>query len=75
MNLEDKLDLEDQIKNLKREIKTLKQKKKNYYLNNSKYVFDYFENKKNISEGQSKKIVLNSYFNVSTDEKKVEDKK
>ena len=73
-DLEEQLDITDKIRKLKNEIRSLRKKKKEYLLNNSKYVFNYFENKKNISEGQSKKILLNSYFNVSGNEKKVNDK-
>ena len=73
IELEEKLNLKDKIRDLKQKIKQLKQKKKNYYLNNSKFVFEYFENKKNISEGQSKKVTLNSFFNVSNNDKKVDE--
>ena len=40
-------------------------KKKNYYLNNSKYIFDYFESKKKISECTSKKKLLDNFFNIN----------
>lgn len=42
-------DLQDQIDQLTRDIRDLKAKKRNYYLDNSKYIFGYFENKKNIN--------------------------
>ena len=51
-SLEEQLDMIDQLKNLKMEIKNMKSKKKEYFLDNSKYIFDYFENKKDISTGK-----------------------
>ena len=73
IEIEEKLNIKDEISDLKKKIKMIKAKKKEYFLNNSKYVFEYFESKKNISEGQSKKVILNSYFNVSKNEKKVDE--
>jgi glycerol-3-phosphate responsive antiterminator len=37
-----KMELLDNINKCKNIIKSLKNKEKNYYLNNSKYIFDYF---------------------------------
>jgi hypothetical protein len=51
-SLEEQLDMIDQLKNIKMEIKNIKSKKKEYFLDNSKYIFDYFENKKDISTGK-----------------------
>ncbi len=50
----EKLEILDEIKRIKKEIKRLKKEKKNYYLLNSDYIFEYFERKKNISKGKSK---------------------
>jgi hypothetical protein len=47
--LDQYLDVRDKIHSIKREIRELKQKKKNYFLENSKYVFQYFEQKQKIS--------------------------
>jgi len=63
-NLEERLDIKDKINNIKLEIKKLKNEKKNYYLNNSKYIFEYFENKKDISKGNNKTRLLDNFFNV-----------
>jgi len=49
MTLEDKLSIQDRIEEINNEIKNLHMKKKDYYLTNSKHVFEYFETKKNIS--------------------------
>jgi hypothetical protein len=48
LTIEEKLDIVDRINEIIKTIKDIKHKKKDYFLNNSKYVFDYFENKKNI---------------------------
>lgn len=62
------LDIEDKIKELKKEIKMLEHEKKEYLLNNSKYIFDYFESKKQISSGDQVKNVkvLNSFFKIKS---------
>lgn len=67
ITMEERLDVEDRICEIQKEIKRLKQDEKNYFLDNSKYVFDYFENKKKISEGNSKTTLLNDFFNLKKD--------
>jgi hypothetical protein len=74
--IEDKLDLSDKITELKNNNKEFKQKKKEYLLDNSKYIFEYFENKKNISTGvntqssNSKSKLVNNFFKIK---EKIED--
>jgi len=46
ISLTTKLEIEDKIKDLKREREELKEKKKEYFLENSSLIFDYFETKK-----------------------------
>ena len=77
LSIEEQLDIKDEINDLKLKIKMFKNKKKEYLLDNSKYIFDYFEDKKNLSEGikpdnipKSKRI--NDFFKI--DEIKTEDK-
>lgn len=53
LTIEQKMDITDRISEIKESIKSLKNKKKEYFLDNSKYIFDYFENKKNISNGNA----------------------
>ena len=65
-----KLELIDNINKYKNIIKSLKNKEKNYYLNNSKYIFDYFENKKNIStndtfENSDKNNIVKQFFSLN----------
>jgi len=51
--IELKLELTDKLKEINIKIKEMKNKKKEYFLDNSKYIFEYFENKKNISNEES----------------------
>ena len=65
--------IKDEIKSINDEIKNLKFKKKKYYLDNAEHLFNYFEEKKNISNGEVQNVnVLNSFFNVK--EKNKQDK-
>jgi hypothetical protein len=66
LSLDETLDLKDKLKDIKTKIKNIKNKKKEYYLDNSRYIFDYYENKKQIADGKNKRTVLDSYFNVKT---------
>jgi hypothetical protein len=60
------MDIRDKIQNINSQIKELKQQKKKYLLDNSKYIFKYFEEKKKISSGDNNKNVkvLNSFFKI-----------
>jgi hypothetical protein len=62
-NIEEKKILEDKIKEITNNISKRHNLKKEYLLDNSKYIFDYFERKQKISEGNSKKKILHSFFN------------
>jgi hypothetical protein len=74
MNIEIKLELIDKLKEINVKIRELKNKKKEYFLDNSKYIFEYFENKKNISnedstpintpQNNSKTRILNNFFKI-----------
>jgi hypothetical protein len=72
LTVEQKLDITDRIKEIIIIIKELKSKKKEYFLDNSKFIFDYFENKKNISSGASSELsnknkLLNNFFKIKQD--------
>ena len=72
----DKLEIQDKIKEKRKRIKKLKREKKDYFLLNSDYIFEYFEKKKNISQGKSKKtIVLNNFFNKKSEKNTEEENK
>jgi hypothetical protein len=65
-----KLELLDTINKYKNIIQSLKNKEKNYYLNNAKYIFDYFETKKNISasdifENSDKNNIVKQFFSLT----------
>ena len=70
LTIEKRLDLEDKINEITKTIKELKNKKKDYFLDNSHYIFEYFENKKSISDGNNtqkqtnKSKIVNSFFKI-----------
>ena len=73
LTLEQKLDLADKINEITLKINDLKNKKKEYFLDNSKFIFDYFENKKNISNGSNtistnKNTLVNNFFKIKQEE-------
>jgi hypothetical protein len=71
-----RMEIKDRIRDLTAEIKQLKMKKNNYLLENAQYVFNYFEEKKKISIGESSnKNVLNSFFKVKPMENVLNDPK
>ena len=63
--IEKQLELKDRLNDVKNTLKTHKNNIKQYYLSNSKYIFDYFENKKEISKGTNKTKILNSFFKIN----------
>ena len=73
LSVEQKLDIEDKITDLTEKIRETKSKKKEYFLDNSKFIFEYFENKKSISDGNSvqastnKSKLVNSFFKIKQD--------
>ena len=70
LSVEQRLDLEDKVNEITKTIKELKSKKKDYFLDNSHYIFEYFENKKGISDGNNmqkstnKSKIVNSFFKI-----------
>ena len=67
LKIDEYMDTKDQIKHKQLLIKKLEGDEKQYYLNNSRYIFDYFEQKKDISSGSNKKNtnLLNSFFKIT----------
>jgi hypothetical protein len=71
------MDYQDKLIEIKKEIKEINNKKIDYLLDNSKYIFEYFENKKNISNvsnllenekaNTTKSKLVNSFFKIETD--------
>jgi hypothetical protein len=73
ISIEKKLEINDQLHDISDKIKCIKQNKKKYYLNNNKYIFEYFETKKSVSEDNNKTKILNSFFKIKTDDSNHED--
>ncbi len=73
LSVERQLEMRDEIHDLRQAIRVLQQKKKSYLLDNSKYIYEYFENKKNLSMGSKSQIIssktkaLNSLFKIKED--------
>lgn len=70
MSIEEELETKDRISEIKKQIQTLKQKEKDYLLNNSELVFGYFENKMEVAEGNNKTTILDNFFKSDTPNKK-----
>ena len=74
ITVEQQLEYQDKINEINETIKQIKGRKKEYFLDNSKFIFDYFENKKNISTGTTnnnisdKNKILNSFFKIKQDD-------
>jgi cytoplasmic iron level regulating protein YaaA (DUF328/UPF0246 family) len=67
--IDDYMDICDQIRTIQQQIRSLKQEKKQYLLDNSRYIFHYFEQKQQISttDQQTPKQscnVINSFFKI-----------
>ena len=71
LTIDQRMDITDRINEINQLIKECKTKKKEYFLDNSKFIFDYFENKKSISSGvnvaPSKSTLVNSFFKIKDD--------
>ena len=73
LTVEQKLDIEDKINELTEKIRETKSRKKEYFLDNSKFIFEYFENKKNICDGNNvqsssnKSKMINNFFKINQD--------
>ena len=63
-NNEKNIDIDQKIDVYKKKIATIHDEKNKYYLENSKYLFDYFETKQNIDKNNTPKKTINSFFNV-----------
>jgi ribosomal protein L37AE/L43A len=68
--VEERLSIIDKIRDLKIKKTRLKKEKSDYFLNQSKYLFDYFENKKSIGQNNNNKKILHNFFNKNKNVKK-----
>jgi hypothetical protein len=78
LSVEEKLDIQDQINEISEKIKETNLKKKEYFLDNSHFIFDYFENKKNISNGNinqqnitTKVKAFNNFFKIKENDTEI----
>lgn len=75
--VEEIVDIKDKLNTINTKIRELRLKKKNYLLDNSEHVFNYFEEKKKISNGDTQNVnvnVLNSFFKLKRSDLDVPDK-
>lgn len=80
ISVEERLDTIDQIEEFNKQIKDYKTRKKEYFLDNSKMIFDYFENKKEIemktekthTNASGKNKLLNTFFKIKQDDENLE---
>jgi len=70
LSIEELLDIKERIKNIRIQIRDTKKKEKNYLLSNSNIIFDYFEEKKKISEGTNELTSLDKFFNIKKNKTK-----
>lgn len=77
LHIEQVMDIKDRIREINGIIKQLKDKKNSYFLDNSKYIFEYFENKKNINNVEECNQMVSSknqlLFNIFKVTQKQED--
>lgn len=66
IDIGERLDMRDRINTIRRDIRDIKNRRKDYLLDNAEYIFDYFESKKKISEGKNVTTVLTDFFNIHT---------
>ena len=77
LSIEQRMEYKDRVNEITESLKILKKNKKNYLLDNSKYVFEYFENKKSISDGNREVKInnqLNAFFKIKNNDE-IEEKK
>jgi hypothetical protein len=72
LSIEQIMDIKDRLLEINKTIKELKTKKNDYFLNNSKFIFEYFENKKNISNNDTKNIsskcqIVDQFFKIKNE--------
>jgi len=70
--IEKKMEINDKIAILNKKIAKTKREEKNYFLENAKYIFQYFEDKKKISHGSNNQNTnnINTFFKRKDAEQK-----
>ena len=69
LNIDQIMEYKDRMQEITQLIKYLKNKKQKYFLDNSQYIFEYFENKKNICNVETKittnkNILVDNFFKI-----------
>jgi len=72
-SVESELELRDRLRQLAKRIRSLSRQKKEYLLDNSQFIFGYFEKKKDVSVGNNKTRVLHSFFTRGAEKARVEE--
>lgn len=68
MPITEMLEKEEKVKSIKKRLTEERNKQKDYYLTNNKYIHTYFENKKDVSNNNNKTKLLNSFFKIEDKE-------
>ena len=74
LTIDERLEIKDKVNELKKSIKEMKKRKKDYLLNNSNYIFEYFEEKKGINSGETKKTMVENFFNSNKKQQSINTK-
>ena len=72
LSIEQTMEYKDRMQEINNNIKNIRMKKNEYFLDNSKYIFEYFENKKNIVNVDTKPIstknqLVDSFFKIKNE--------
>ena len=70
ITIEERLELKDKLTEIKEQINQIYKREKDYLLDNSHFIFEYFENKKKIAECTNKTTILDTFFNKNKDDQK-----
>ena len=74
LSIEEKLELKDKLTELKEQISQINKREKDYLLNNSPFIFEYFENKKKIAECTNKTTILDTFFSINKNDNSQKEK-
>ena len=68
LTIDERLELCDKLSVIKKQIREKRRNEKDYLLNNSSYIFNYFENKKKIADCSNKTTLLDNFFKISSED-------
>ena len=71
----DQIELQERINEIRSVIHVHQQESKNYYLDNNEIIFDYFEKKQQICNGNNKTKILNDFFRINDETHKEDELK